>query len=96
MCLPCPVTLQAGTLEYMAPEVLLKQPVSRASDVYSFAVTLNELATAIVPFSDCTKENPEVSEVPSGRLSLVDHDQKSPPSVSRSNSQSPYLLHTLH
>ena len=44
----------------MAPEVLLKQPVSQASDVYSFAVTLNELATAVVPFSDCTKENPEV------------------------------------
>ena len=52
----------------MAPEVLLKQPVSWASDVYSFAVTLNELATAIVPFSDCTKENPEVGgEIPSGR-----------------------------
>eukprot|EP00955_Chlamydomonas_euryale_P067802 359937-Chlamydomonas_euryale.AAC.28 len=26
-----------GTLEYMAPEVLLKQPVSLASDVYAFA-----------------------------------------------------------
>jgi serine/threonine protein kinase len=47
--------LQVGTLEYMAPEVLLKEPTSLASDVYAFAVTINELATAVVPFSDCTK-----------------------------------------
>lgn len=47
----------------MSPEVLLKAPSSFASDVYAFAVTLNELATATVPFSDCTKENPEVHTV---------------------------------
>ena len=46
---------QAGTLEYMSPEVLLKHPVSQASDVYAYAITLNELASATVPFSDCTK-----------------------------------------
>ena len=39
----------------MSPEVLLKAPPSFASDVYALAVTLNELATATVPFSDCTK-----------------------------------------
>ena len=54
---------QMGTLEYMSPEVLLKEPTSLASDVYAWAVTLNELATAVVPFSDCTKESPEVHTV---------------------------------
>jgi len=34
-----------GTLEYMAPEVLLKKPASAASDVYALAIALNELAT---------------------------------------------------
>lgn len=35
----------AGTLEYMAPEVLLKQPASQASDVYGLAIAINEIAT---------------------------------------------------
>ncbi|PNH05269.1 Protein kinase and PP2C-like domain-containing protein [Tetrabaena socialis] len=53
-----------GTLEYMAPELLLRTaPPSRASDVYAWAVTVNEMATGIVPFSDCTKDNPEVHTV---------------------------------
>lgn len=48
----------------MAPEVLLKaSPQSRASDVYAWAVTMNELATATYPFSDCTKDNPEIHTV---------------------------------
>jgi hypothetical protein len=34
-----------GTLEYMAPEVLLKKAASHASDVYALGVTINELAT---------------------------------------------------
>lgn len=34
-----------GTLEYMAPEVLLKKPASPASDVYALAIAINELAT---------------------------------------------------
>ena len=48
--------LQAGTLQYMAPELLMRSaPASPASDVYAFAVMLNEMATGVVPFSDCTK-----------------------------------------
>jgi serine/threonine protein kinase len=34
-----------GTLEYMAPEVLLKKPASSASDVYALAIAISELAT---------------------------------------------------
>ncbi|KAG2493753.1 hypothetical protein HYH03_007975 [Edaphochlamys debaryana] len=53
-----------GTLEYMAPELLLRTaPASTASDVYAWAVAVNEMATGIVPFSDCTKDNPEVHTV---------------------------------
>ena len=52
-----------GTLEYMAPEVLLRQGISQASDVYAWAISMNELATGIQPFSDCTKENPAVHTI---------------------------------
>ncbi|GAX74889.1 hypothetical protein CEUSTIGMA_g2335.t1 [Chlamydomonas eustigma] len=52
-----------GTLEYMAPEVLMREPTSPASDIYALGVTINELATAVVPFSDCIKDNPEVHTV---------------------------------
>jgi serine/threonine protein kinase len=52
-----------GTLEYMAPEVLLKQPGSFASDVYAFGVTVNEAATGVVPFSDCTRDNPKAHTI---------------------------------
>eukprot|EP00897_Mesotaenium_endlicherianum_P007988 jgi/Mesen1/7217/ME000371S06301 len=41
-----------GTLVYMAPEVLAKEVHTHKSDVYSFAVSMNELATGVVPFSD--------------------------------------------
>lgn len=57
----------------MAPEILLKQPFSSASDVYAFAITLNELATGTYPFSDCTKDNPDchtVLEMGYGRQEL--------------------------
>lgn len=52
-----------GTLEYMAPEVLLKQPGSFASDVYAFGVTVNELASGVFPFSDCTRDNPKAHTI---------------------------------
>lgn len=52
-----------GTLEYMAPEVLQKKPSSFASDVYALAITINEAATGTYPFSDCTKDNPEIHTI---------------------------------
>lgn len=54
---------QVGTLEYMAPEVLQKQPTTAASDVYAWAVTVNEIATGTFPFADCTKDNPQCQTV---------------------------------
>lgn len=48
-----------GTLEYMAPEILLKrEPASPASDVYALCVTINEILSCIYPYADCTKDNP--------------------------------------
>jgi serine/threonine protein kinase len=47
----------------MAPEVLQKQPTTAASDVYAWAVTVNEIATGIFPFADCTKDNPQCQTV---------------------------------
>eukprot|EP00271_Cylindrocystis_brebissonii_P013221 TRINITY_DN328_c0_g1_i3.p1 TRINITY_DN328_c0_g1~~TRINITY_DN328_c0_g1_i3.p1 ORF type:complete len:581 (+),score=98.28 TRINITY_DN328_c0_g1_i3:367-2109(+) len=41
-----------GTLQYMAAEVLKREVHSDKSDVYSFAVTINELATGVFPYSD--------------------------------------------
>ncbi len=55
--------LQVGTLEYLAPEVLLKEPYSFPADIYSWAVTVNEISTGVMPFSDCTKENPAAHTV---------------------------------
>lgn len=63
-----------GTLEYMAPEVLLKGRHSTASDVFALAVTLNELAAGRVPYSDCTRDNPlahTILEMGYGRQELA-------------------------
>ncbi len=58
----------------MSPEVLLGSPASCASDVFALAVTLNELATGMVPYSDCTRDNPlahTVLEMGYGRQELA-------------------------
>ena len=50
-----------GTLVYMAPELLRRQPWSAASDMYSLAITLNELLTGCVPFSDVRTTSEQVN-----------------------------------
>ncbi|KAL2895799.1 Protein kinase and PP2C-like domain-containing protein [Bienertia sinuspersici] len=45
-----------GTLIYMAPEVLKKEIHTEKSDVYSFAVSVNELLTGVVPYTDLRAE----------------------------------------
>ena len=59
----------------MPPEVLLgSAPASPAADVFALAVTINELATGAVPYSDCTRDNPlahTVLEMGYGRQELA-------------------------
>ncbi|KAL8241514.1 hypothetical protein R6Q59_014868 [Mikania micrantha] len=45
-----------GTLIYMAPEVLRKEVHTEKSDVYSFGITINELLTGVVPYTDLRTE----------------------------------------
>ncbi len=52
-----------GTLEYMAPELLRATGGGTPADVYALAVTLNEAATGVLPFSDCTRDNPACQTV---------------------------------
>ena len=55
-------------------QVLQKRPASKASDVFAYAIVLNEIATGIVPYSDCTKDNPAchtVLEMGYGRQELA-------------------------
>ena len=54
---------KVGTMEYMAPEVLLEQKFSEKSDVFSFAISINEMITKTFPYSDCTQENPKAHTI---------------------------------
>ncbi|XP_017258052.1 protein kinase and PP2C-like domain-containing protein isoform X2 [Daucus carota subsp. sativus] len=45
-----------GTLIYMAPEILRKELHSEKSDVYSFGISINELFTGVVPYTDLRAE----------------------------------------
>ncbi|CAI0437776.1 unnamed protein product [Linum tenue] len=45
-----------GTLIYMAPEILRKDVHTEQSDVYSFGITVNEILTGVVPYTDLRAE----------------------------------------
>ncbi|XP_010922663.1 protein kinase and PP2C-like domain-containing protein isoform X1 [Elaeis guineensis] len=45
-----------GTLIYMAPEILRKDIHTEKSDVYSFGISINELLTGVVPYTDLRAE----------------------------------------
>ncbi|KAH7658356.1 Protein-serine/threonine phosphatase protein [Dioscorea alata] len=45
-----------GTLIYMAPEILRKDIHTEKSDVHSFAISINELLTGVVPYTDLRAE----------------------------------------
>src|SRR5262249_33662953 len=42
----------AGTLAYMAPEVLMDEPANELSDLYSFGILAYELLAGRLPFED--------------------------------------------
>ncbi|KAI6010019.1 kinase-like domain-containing protein, partial [Pisolithus marmoratus] len=46
-------TIRGGSCHWMAPELLDECPVSMASDVWAFGMTVLELFTRAVPFRDC-------------------------------------------
>eukprot|EP00188_Purpureofilum_apyrenoidigerum_P001952 Plantae.Rhodophyta-Purpureofilum_apyrenoidigerum.ctg21305.p1 GENE.Plantae.Rhodophyta-Purpureofilum_apyrenoidigerum.ctg21305~~Plantae.Rhodophyta-Purpureofilum_apyrenoidigerum.ctg21305.p1 ORF type:complete len:472 (-),score=62.83 Plantae.Rhodophyta-Purpureofilum_apyrenoidigerum.ctg21305:237-1652(-) len=60
-----------GTLVYMAPEVLSGAPQTLAADVYAFAVTMNEIAAACVPYVDRQLPVPELHTVLETRFNEV-------------------------
>jgi protein phosphatase 1L len=60
-----------GTLVYLAPEVLLGAPHTFAADVYAFAVTANEIASATVPYIDRELPVPELHTVLESRFNDV-------------------------
>lgn len=47
----------AGTIYYLAPEVIAGQPADVAADLYAFGVMLYEMVTGRVPFSDYDEES---------------------------------------
>mmetsp|Transcript_22130 Transcript_22130/g.89627 ORF Transcript_22130/g.89627 Transcript_22130/m.89627 type:complete len:641 (-) Transcript_22130:168-2090(-) len=60
-----------GTLVYMAPEVLSGAPHSLAADVYAFGITMNEIASACVPYVDRQLPVPELHTVLETRFNEV-------------------------
>mmetsp|Transcript_5692 Transcript_5692/g.16934 ORF Transcript_5692/g.16934 Transcript_5692/m.16934 type:complete len:631 (+) Transcript_5692:93-1985(+) len=60
-----------GTLVYMAPEVLSGAPQTFAADVYAFAITVNEIAAACVPYVDRQLPVPELHTVLETRFNEV-------------------------
>lgn len=60
-----------GTLVYMAPEVLSGKPHTFAADVYAFAIAVNEMTTAAVPFVDRKMPVPELHTVLETRFNEV-------------------------
>ncbi|KAI8562550.1 hypothetical protein RHMOL_Rhmol03G0044200 [Rhododendron molle] len=45
-----------GTLIYMAPEILKREMHSEKSDAYSYGITINELLTGVVPYTNLRAE----------------------------------------
>ncbi|GLJ11566.1 hypothetical protein SUGI_0171360 [Cryptomeria japonica] len=63
------LTGETGTYVYMAPEVIKSQPYDEKSDVYSYAIILNELVTGLPPYINSNYPPPKIAyEVAEGNL----------------------------
>ncbi|CAG8593634.1 13116_t:CDS:2, partial [Acaulospora colombiana] len=85
LCIPadstCPISTTAeslrgnslcyGVLPFIAPEVLLGNPVSKYSDIYSIGVLMVEIANGKPPFHDRAHDHDLASEVCRGRRPMV-------------------------
>lgn len=61
----------AGTVEYMAPELLKTEPVStQASDIYAFGTILYQMMMGRVPFPQCDNSHMALSQCVSAILHL--------------------------
>ncbi|RHY99929.1 hypothetical protein DYB26_012274 [Aphanomyces astaci] len=67
-------TTMAGTLRWMAPEMLLFQPYSSAVDVYAFGVVLSEMDTHETPYAQHCKQDGDEMML----IRRVLHDQLRP------------------
>ncbi len=76
-----------GTASYMSPEQALGQPVSRASDLFSFGVMLYEMATGVHPFA-----SPSASSMSSILTAIV---SQTPVAPRRIDPGLPDLFHKL-
>jgi len=54
-----PAGMTAGTIAYMAPEMLRGQPADKRSDIWALGVTLQEILTGTRPFSGETRTEVE-------------------------------------
>jgi transcriptional regulator with GAF, ATPase, and Fis domain/tetratricopeptide (TPR) repeat protein len=78
------VRLSAGTLAYVAPEVLAQRPVDRRADLYSLGITLYQLLAGALPSGGC--HGPELVRW---------HLEAKAPSVRRARSDVPPALDAL-
>ncbi|RIB11392.1 kinase-like domain-containing protein [Gigaspora rosea] len=55
-----------GVISYLAPEVLLQEPYTKASDIYSFGVVMSEMSTGNPPFKNRLHNKILIQEIING------------------------------
>ncbi|UZO08946.1 uncharacterized protein OCT59_029189 [Rhizophagus irregularis] len=63
-----------GVLPYMAPEVLRGQQYTKAADIYSFGIIMNELLSEEIPFNDISHDEILVIKICKGLRPTIPKD----------------------